>query len=343
MVSSSTVPPPFELRRYGPADEAPVLDLLRTCLPHWRSPTARDRFRWKHEHGPFGRSRPWVAVEGSRVIAFAASMPWRLRLGERELLAGWDMDLAVSPDRQRRGVGTALVVRGLGAPDRAREDLHLNHGNTGSGATVSKAGFAPGHRITVHYAPLRPVRLLRSRRRPRARPVDDRRLPPVEQALEDEDAVEELIARSVPHDRLVTARSVAYLRWRYVEVPGERYVATTLRAGDGRLRGLLIGRGVPSADPGTLEHFEVSEVVVPELDPAALRALLRRVWCLRAAYAAVRMPLWLQRPREALMAGFPIAREREWTFRARALTDGLPDDLGDPRHWVLPLGDLTAL
>ena len=341
MVDTAGQPPSgIEVRRYRPADEGQVLDVLRTCLPDWRLEGARERFRWKHEHGPFGRSRGWVALAAGRVVGFATSMPWRLRLGDRRLDAGWDMDMAVHPDHQRRGIGTAIATAGLAEPDRVGEDVHLNHGNDLSAATTRRVGFSEAEPITVHYAPLSPWRLMRSRRHPRPRDIPDPRLPPAEQVLDQRAEVEQLLARSVPRRLVATDRTLAYLRWRYVEAPVGHYVATTLPGADGALRGLLIGRAVQSPRDDVLDHFEVSELVVPEDDVAARRTLLWRVWRTRAAYAAARLPMG---PAGAAMAGFPISRQREVTFRARALADDLPADIEKPDRWLLPLGELTAL
>ena len=345
-MSQTTRPPRWEpdvaVRPYTPADEAAVIGLLQTCLEGWRTAEAVQRFRWKHEHSPFGESQRVVAVAGGRIVAFMAWMAWRVVYDGQEFVAWRGTDLAVDPAMQRQGV--FQQIRRYRAQCPEEQDLSFNHRNERSDGAMRKAGAAGGRRLTRHLAPLRPLQIVAWQRSGRPGSARCDAFASVDEVLEDEAAAEDLLSRAVPTGRLATARSVALLRWRYAQFPGRRYVGHELREGDGRLRGLLIGRCAPGTERSPA-YFEVSELIVPEDDRAAMRRLLRRVLRVRAPYAAVVLPMPFRSGWEALAAGFPVAREGGWLFGAWALRDGpvLAEDLGDPRRWMLPLGDLEAV
>ena len=342
MAPSSRLPG-LEVRDFASRNEREVIELLQSCLPGWRRPEARDLFRWKHLASPFGPSRVHLAFADGRLIGVGARVHWVLRFDGRQYLAGRQGDVAVHPAYRRRGVGTALASRDVQTAQDDGLDLHFHHGNDDSEQLVRSTGRAPGGRPTMHLAPLRPIRLLGWWLRKSSRPPDCSGLMPMADVLDDRRAVSDLLERAEPRGRLVTARSLDYLRWRYSEFPGRSYVATYLRDARGRLRGMLVGRCVDQVGDETLGYFEVSEVIADECDGTGLSKLLRRAWQVNAPYAAaVLPPAALQRRWQPLLAGFPIARQRGLNFGAQALAEDIPVDLSDLRNWMLPLGDLEA-
>jgi GNAT superfamily N-acetyltransferase len=331
-----------QLRTYERADEPAVVALLGSVLRGWRLRDATARFRWKHEDGPFGPSRGTVAVLDGEVVGFYATLPWRFVLDGRVVTASRAMDGAVAPHAQRRGIGRAFGATEERDAQARAQDVHVNHSNVKTEGIKRQFDYPEGAHPPVHRAPIRPLRLARWRLRGDGPAATHRPLEPIDDVLADTDAVEDLLARSVPAGRLVTDRSVTYLRWRYGAFPDRTYEAASLRGADGRLRGLLFGWLAPTdVEAGAAGHFEVSEVIVPEHDRAAMRALLRRVYGTRAPSAAALLPVPLTRA-DAWRAGFPLVRRHTWHFSARALADGLPDDISDWRRWELSLGELTT-
>ena len=334
--------PEVTVRPRRPDDEGAIIDLLQTCFPSWRDCEPRERFRWKHDRSPFGQSQCALAESGGRLVGFIAWMPWRAVLDGRVYPAWRGVDLAVHPSVQRRGIYQRMRAYRAQCPEE--QDLSFNHRNERSEGALRKAGFASGSRIAQHVAPLWPHRAGLWYLAGRAAPSRETRLRSVADALADEAGIEDLISRSQPEGRLATDRSLEYLRWRYGQYPGRTYLAETLRETDGRLRGLLVGRYIAPVARRRPPGFEVSEVIVPEADRHGLRRLLRRVWRTDAAYATVVAPVPLRGRAEAWVAGFPVRREFA-RFGAWALRDAaeLPADLGSPRRWMIPLGDLEAL
>lgn len=338
--------PAVPIRRYTRADEPAVVELLRLVLPSWRATDTTALLRWKHEDSPFGPSRATVAHDGDRIVGFYATMPWRLLLDGRELTASRAVDGAVHPSMQRRGIGRSFgELEERDAQARA-QDVHFNHSNVKTEGIKQKFDYPAGVHPPINRAPIRPLRLLRWRLAGAAPDTGHRPFPTVASVLDERpEQVERLLARAVPTGRVVTARTLDYLRWRYADHPVRRYEAHVATDRHGELLGMLIGWHVPPLTDG--EHgpfpgyYEVSETIVPEHDVATARSLLRGVRRTRATFAAALMPVPFAR-RDAVAAGFPLVRERTWHFSARGLANGLPEDIGDWRRWELSLGELTT-
>jgi ribosomal protein S18 acetylase RimI-like enzyme len=89
-------------------------------------------------HGPL---RAWVADVGGSVAGFVVALPTRAARGP-----GWEIDLlAVHPDHQGRGIGTALVsaARANNPNPSARQRAVVATANAASARAFRRAGFQP--------------------------------------------------------------------------------------------------------------------------------------------------------------------------------------------------------
>jgi GNAT superfamily N-acetyltransferase len=72
---------------------------------------SRERWKWQYEknpHCPPEGPEIWVAKEHGQILGQYASMPVRLKVGDRMVRASWGMDVMVKPNLQGKGVGSKL-------------------------------------------------------------------------------------------------------------------------------------------------------------------------------------------------------------------------------------------
>ena len=99
----------------------------------------RLRWDWQHRRNPYnptGQPGIWVAREGPTVVGHYPTLPVRVSLKGLEVDGAWGADAMVAPERDRQGLGEALVrawdrnsgaVLALGASAEARDLLDRLH------------------------------------------------------------------------------------------------------------------------------------------------------------------------------------------------------------------------
>jgi GNAT superfamily N-acetyltransferase len=200
-------------------------------------PRTREFWNWKHVANPFGPSYALAAEADGRLVGLRLFLRWRFRCDGREIPAVRAVDTVTHPDWRGRGIFSRLTRELL---ERVEEDgvaLVFNTPNAASRAGYLKMGWCDVGRVPVLVRPLRPLRMLfgsqdeaRSRRRPTEAEEGDRVATapgtvPVDELLDSEAAGTLTLDGDGEAGRLETARSPAFLRWRYAAVPGIEYRA----------------------------------------------------------------------------------------------------------------------
>jgi GNAT superfamily N-acetyltransferase len=334
------------IRDYAPADEAPVLGLLNLTLGGGRAfERSTAFFRWKHIENPFGPSLMLLA-DGKEIVGLRAFLRWQFRVGGATSQAVRAVDTATHPGYQRMGIFSRLTTACL---ERARAEgvqFVFNTPNRFSMPGYLKLGWTYVGRSTIMIRPMRPLRMAKSfftssRSTPAVSQDGDRRendpVRAVDELLTAEESLAGLLARDDASlvSGIRTARSVAYLRWRYARVPSMRYGAHWV--GDGDLRAAAIYRI-------TLRRG-LRELMICELfceDRRAGRRVIRELLgTVPADYAAAHCAASTPHRRVFLATGFVPAPRVGPHFTVRPLLPG-PDGC-DPRvaaSWRLSLGDL---
>lgn len=206
----------LELRRYDESDEPAVLELMKRALG-WRpeDPNA-EFFRWKHRLSPFGISPAWVALDGARVAGFRTFMRWEFSAGGRTHTAVRAVDTATDPDYQGRGIFSRLTRQ---AVEELRADgvgFVFNTPNDQSRPGYLKMGWQLVGRLPA-AARARGVGSVV--RMGSARTAANLWSEPCSAGLDPQEAFAAQgpadTAPGVPDTGLRTARTPAYLRWRY--------------------------------------------------------------------------------------------------------------------------------
>jgi hypothetical protein len=326
------------VRAFEPADETAVLQLLREAFGTWprgiSGVPARDFFRWKTLGCPFGASLSLVAERERQIIGFVARLPWPLLAGGRTVTTMRGVDLAVHPAHRRRGTSLAMI---RAFRETLPADVAFTWNNPNS---LSRGGLRQVGRRELLSVPrlIRPGRGLRPRRgRARATAARGDARPSIEaqtaaEVLRDERCVSALLERpSEPSERLVTARTPSYLRWRYGHFEDYRAIRLGAEPAEG---GMVIFR---LRRRRSFWFAEVCELLAPSAHTA--RELVRRVK--RAApvdFICCAMPDRLQ----AARSGF-VMQAGAIELTVRTVGAQLPLDPARRASWGLSLGDLELL
>jgi GNAT superfamily N-acetyltransferase len=329
-------------------DDIPAcLRLLETCLAG--GPTGRRDpafFTWKHLDNPFGRSVALVAERAGSILGLRTFMRWELASGTCTVPAVRAVDTATHPAAQGQGIFKRLTLEALEVAG-ADAMLVFNTPNSQSKPGYLSMGWTVVGDVPVLIRPVRPLRFARHAVRARSALPASTPLPPVcslpaadglltlsglDDLLDDVDAAQSRDAR------LRTRTTRAYLKWRYVDVPGLDYRFLAIHDG-AALRGLAVGR---IRDRGGLQELTLTELVTRPGDERALRRLIHGVTRAGCDHVATVMPRRSTAAGALRRHGFVAIPGAGITMTARPLP-GLSERLPDVRsadNWAVRLGDL---
>lgn len=314
------------------ADRPAVLELLADSLGWERDASFAEFFEWKHIQNPFGASPAWVALDGEAVVGFRTFLQWRFEHPDgRTRRAVRAVDTATSPAHQGRGIFRRLTLTAVEQLQAGGFDFVFNTPNANSRPGYLRMGWSTVGRVPIvaRVGGLASALRMRASRAPAERwPVETAAGAPASEVLADP-RVGDLLDAAGPPTRLRTARTPAYLRWRY-GLAALGYRAITL---DGDpAAGLAVFR---VRRRGAATEAGVSDLLVPLGAAATARRLLRLVARETGADYAIRVGRPLPR------AGFiPFPRQGP-ILTWRPLADSSPP----PRlaDLDLSLGDVELL
>ena len=316
-----------------------MLELLGAAFGRWprgiRGVGGSEFFNWKHMESPYGPSSLLVAEAGGSLVGFLAYMRWRFRAGGRTFETMRGVDFALHPDRRRRGASSALTRAAIAHfPD----GLAFVWGNPNAqGTPVSvRSGW---HDLGAVPRFIRPrARLLaalgRSAEADGASPAAPVAATSAADLLRDGDFVSHLLGKiREPEDRLVTERSLDYLRWRYGRF-GEYRAVRTDPADEHAAVAIFRQRR-----HGRLSALDVCEVLAdPAGHRAGQRALARALEAAPSDLVSLAFPSRLAAGRRGFI-GLP----RKEVLVAYPLTQNGGPDPTRRSSWTLSRGDLELL
>src|SRR5688500_11355848 len=278
--------------RYRLEDRRGVETLYRRTQGADAAEAHRLRWDWQHRRNPYNRAGTpdiWVAREGPTVVGQYQTLPVRVSLKGLEVEGAWGADALVAPERDRQGLGEALVrawdrhsgaVLALGASPESRAVLDRLH--------VPESQVLPclvkpltRRAVRLPHLPTPINRLISALTLPvvyivaRSRPLRAE----CEPVRRFDSAFAALWERLAPKFDLAVRRDAPYLNWRYVEPPHVRYSIVALKR-HGEVHGYAVYRH--RHEPLGRVTMLVDFLVDPD-DVAGLKTLLR--WVDRAARA----------------------------------------------------------
>jgi hypothetical protein len=232
-----------EIERFTPEDRRGIEQLHRRTLGNEAADRLRLHWDWVRRNPANGVEPPyWVVREGPTIIAATHLLPVRVTVGGSEVAGTWSSDPLVVAERQRQGLGGALLRawdRGTGvalgaalsAATRGRLD-EMRWPKAMALPCLVKPISRRAFRI-----PTWPViinRLVSAIALPVVRVVS--RTQPLKEEIEVvrrfDARVDRLWDRLASRFTLAVRRDARYLNWKYAEPPHVRYTSALLRRGD---------------------------------------------------------------------------------------------------------------
>jgi hypothetical protein len=219
------MPAELTIRELRDGDEEAVLDLFARCFPH--APRSLEHFQWKYRHNPFGNARISLALDSEGSVAgHYAGYPVPFRAYGRDVLAHQigDTMTDVSVRHLGRGPTSVLGRTALDFYQRFCEGhVAFNYGFNVANIQRFSLRFLRSDRVeSVTYrvaTPPAPIR--RTERWLRGYSLEL-----VRDTTPEWDA---LFERLSPSYRFCVLRGARYVRWRYLEAPGDPYVVVAVR------------------------------------------------------------------------------------------------------------------
>lgn len=281
-----------EIDRFRPEDRRGVDTLFRRTHGADAADANRLRWEWQHRRNPYNRTgQPgiWVAREGPTVVGQYPTLPVRVSLKGLEVEGAWGTDALVAPERERQGLGEALIRAwdrnngaglALGVSSESRELLDRLHWPA-SRTVPCVVKPLTRRAVRLPHLPTPINRLISAVMHPFVRIVARSR--PLRAECEPirrfDASFTALWERLAPAFDLAVRRDASYLNWRYIEPPHVRYFVVALKR-QGEVHGYAVyrHRHEPLGRVTLLVDFLVSPG-----DIAGLKTLLR--WVDRAARA----------------------------------------------------------
>jgi hypothetical protein len=281
-----------EIDRFRSEDRRGIETLYRRT--HGASAADATRLRWDWQHlrnpsNPVGRPGIWVAREGPTVVAHYSTRPVRVSLKGLEIDGASGAGVMVAPEREREGLGEALVR----ASDRNSGAALAIGFTTGACALLDglhwpRATIVPclvkpltRRAVRLPHLPTPVNRLLSGILYPFVQMVS--RSHPLRAECEPirrfDSSFTTLWERLAPKFDLAIRRDAPYLNWRYVEPPHVRYGIVALKR-QGTVHGYAVYRHLH--EPLGRVTLLVDFLVDPD-DGAGLKTLLH--WVDRVARA----------------------------------------------------------
>ena len=268
-------PVSLEIRPSADDDLPAVLALLRQCLGWGDDARYEDLFAWKHRDNPFGASPAWVALDRERIVGLRILMRWDFERAGRVVRAVRAVDTATHPDARGQGVFTRLTRHALDDPRLESTGFVFNTPNDQSRPGYLKMGWKVVGRLPIAARPTSPVggtvRMLRARTTAERWSAQSAAGVPAADVLDEQQALQRLLAARPDSGRLRTRMTPEYLKWRFAS-PILEYRAMVAPAGiEGGLALFRVRRRGPAREA------TLCDVIAPGDDHRARRDLVRRV------------------------------------------------------------------
>src|SRR3977135_1290953 len=107
------MPDDVEIKQFELADKEALLSFLRLAYPHEPSKSNQLFWSWHFLENPYASPDNiplWIVKCGDQVVGQMATIPGRLKGGNKQKTALWIIDFILSPHYRGRGLGKRLML-----------------------------------------------------------------------------------------------------------------------------------------------------------------------------------------------------------------------------------------
>ena len=222
----------MKIRPYLPGDEKQILEMDRLLFPDPWNKRNPDNWTWKHAgNNPAGKAIIYVMEQEGKIIVHFAVIPHRLRVFGEDVLGSHSIGSMVVPEYQGKGlikfvadkqfeeVAKRKIAFSYGFPNLLAYDLHkklMGYNDVIQISTMEKQTTAKRTRKKESSAKAKFLPIKRF-----------------------DDSVDVLWDRAKDDYKISVIRDAAFLNWRYLERPDQKYYAFGLYE-DNALAGYVI-------------------------------------------------------------------------------------------------------
>jgi predicted N-acetyltransferase YhbS len=201
------------IREATQKDIPKILIVLKASLGEISSKKTEEIWRFKHIHNPFGESLVLVATENGDIIGVRAFMRWKWQKGKKVYSAFRAVDTATHPDHQGKGVFKRLTLKALEIGRDRGDHFVFNTPNTQSKPGYLKMGWEEIGKLKVQLRPLN-LNLFKTK------VLKYKEFDNIEHII---DLLNSNYYSLISTDKLFTPKDIAYLKWRYLNNPLQKY------------------------------------------------------------------------------------------------------------------------
>ena len=204
------------IRNASPENIPAIVALLQLSLGEKLIKKSENTWNFKHVENPFGVSHVLLAYENDILVGVRAFMKWQWQLGTEVWTAYRAVDTVTHPDYQGKGVFKKLTLQALDDIQEEGDTFVFNTPNENSRPGYLKMGWQIIDSIELAVIPtiLYVIPYFCSKVKP-------------ENTISTAQLNQLCIAHNLDLTKrkaIFTSKSVAYLKWRYVENPLQDYV-----------------------------------------------------------------------------------------------------------------------
>lgn len=202
-----------------------IIKLLKSSLGESLMPKSEAYWQWKHVENPFGASPVWVAEEDGELIGVRAFMKWSWTSQTKTYEAIRAVDTATDPAHQGKGIFKKLTLGLLEQCKQEGIDLVFNTPNNQSKPGYLKMGWQEVGKLPIQLSLKKPLKIIKSKLSSATTETSFLEIPQAPQFSLNEALAHYQFDFKHLHETITTAYSLAYLKWRYAEIPIIPYYA----------------------------------------------------------------------------------------------------------------------